>query len=81
MNNITYGIVKEMRYCKDMERVSYGIAAYLDYKEDDMGTVVASVSDISEDRKKVEELVDRCNRLELSVEHINGVVMDFVASN
>ena len=42
MNNITYGIVKEMRYCKDMERVSYGIAAYLDYKEDDMGTVVAS---------------------------------------
>ena len=81
MNKITYGIVKEVRTCGEASRISYGIAAYANLDDDGTVTVVASVSDISSDGQIISDLVEKCNRLNLSVCHLNDIIEDFIAYN
>ncbi len=81
MNKITYGIVKEEHICGKTSRISYGVAAYADVESNGTATVVAQINDVSLDKKSVTELVERCNRSNLSLCHLNDVVEDFIAYN
>ncbi len=81
MNKITYGIVKEEHMCGNTSRISYGIAAYSDVETDGSATVVALINDISSDEDSLVCLVERCNKSNLSLCHLNEVVEDFIAYN
>ncbi|MBO5111332.1 MAG: hypothetical protein J6D21_11535 [Clostridia bacterium] len=78
MMNITYGMTEEVYALGTERRVSYGIAAYADAEEDGTATIVASVHDVTADKQALVELVELCNRLELSLIHLNDVVEDFL---
>ena len=79
MMNVTYGITKKVYSPGDSSRKSYGIAAYANSKEDDASTIVASIHDITANEQALLELVQQCNRLELSTIHLNDVIEDFLA--
>lgn len=78
MMPIIYGTIEEVYSINGVSRTSYGIAAYSDADTDGTATVVASVRDITPDREKVDELVERCNRFGLSVLHLYDVVEDIL---
>ena len=75
MNNIKYFIVESNLSSNEIPLITYGIAAY-----DPVSplTVVARISDITSDKKRLEILVDLCNREKLSLVHLNDVVEDFL---
>ncbi len=79
MNTVTYGIVQELYAIETEHRISYGIAAYTNMSEDGTATIVASVRDISSDKHQVEELVNLCNHLQLSLLHLDDVIEDFLS--
>ena len=79
MMNVTYGITKEIYSLGDSSRISYGIAAYANSEEDGTSTIVASIHDITANEQAILELVQQCNRLELSTIHLNDVIEDFLA--
>ena len=78
--SITYGIVEEMYTLGDESRISYGIVAYSNADEDKTATIVASIHDITNDKKRLAELVLLCNKLQLSVIHMNDIVEDFLTN-
>ncbi len=78
MTDITYGITEEIYILGDDRRVSYGIAAYSHSESDGTSTIVASIRDISSDRSLMLELVNVCNRLSLSTDHLTDVICDFL---
>ncbi len=73
---ITYGLVEETYRLHDTTRVSYGIAAFADAGQDGTKTIVASARDLSSDRGRVMELIQRCNRMGLSPVHLPDVIDD-----
>ena len=81
MNKITYGIVKEEHMCGEMSRISYGIAAYSNVDADGSAIVLEVINDISSDEQSISELVEKCNRLKLSLCHLKDAVEDFIAIN
>lgn len=81
MKNITYGIIDEVYSVEADSRVAYGIAAYANVDGNSTATIVASVHDITTDRNSLEDLVLKCNRLELSLIHMNDAIEDFLTSN
>lgn len=56
-------------------RTSYGIAVI---SIEDNITVLSSVEDISDDRNDLAKLVEFCNAEGLEIEHLRGVVEDFL---
>ena len=80
MKDITYAIVKEIYTLGKENRVSYGISAYSHANENGTATIVASVHDITSNKKNLTKLVDVCNRLNLSTEHLFDVVEDFLSN-
>lgn len=80
MTSITYGIIEEKFVLQGRERISYGIAAYSDAKENGTAAIVATVSDISLDYIQLEKLIDLCNQLELDPIHLKDVMEDFLAN-
>ena len=78
MLNVTYGIVEEKYTTENDSRISYGISAYSDANETGTATIIASVHDITSNRERLARLVDDCNRLKLSTEHLLDVVEDFL---
>ncbi len=80
MINVTYAVTEERYSLGDEIRVSYGIAAYSDAKENGTATIVASVHDITSDRENLSKLVDNCNRLKLSTVHLYDVAEDFLSN-
>ena len=73
--NITYGIVEEIYSMGITSRTSYGIAAYEDAGEDSIATIVEFIPDIISDKQSLSELVLLCNRLKLSLIHLNDVLV------
>ncbi len=59
-------------------QTGYGIAAVADY--DESAAILQSYSDIAITRSTVLQLVELCNRLELSLSHFAEVVEDFLAA-
>ena len=76
---ITYGMTEEIYSRGSDSRTSYGIAAYAHGDEEGTATVIAAVHDITSNRQALANLVSLCNRLELSVLHLDDVVEDFLA--
>ena len=77
---IVYGIVKDTYFLGKSIRVSWGIAAYADSIYDDTAAVVASVHNVTSDRNQIAELVQMCNRLQLSPVQLNDVIEDFISN-
>ena len=80
MMNMTYGITEETYSLGNSTRVSYGVVAYANADEDGTAAIVASVHDITADKLALTKLVSLCNRLELSLIHLNDAMEDFLAN-
>lgn len=76
MFDVIYDIVEETYRCNKEVRTSYGIVAY--DARNGVCDVVASLYDISDDKQRVYELATKCNELELSLDHLEDVVVDFL---
>lgn len=74
---VTYHIVEEELSNQDVGRyATYGICAYC---SDSSGTrEIAHYSDIFLNREEVEQFVNRCNTLGLSVIHLPEVIDDIL---
>lgn len=79
MAQITYGVSKEIYEIGNEYRLSYGIVAYANADTDGTATIVESIRDISSDSEAIEELVQKCNLMNLSLYHLNDIVEDFLA--
>ena len=79
MSSITYGVVQETHMIGKGTRTSYGIVAYSDAEYDGTATVVASVRDVCSDWEEILVFVETCNRIGLSLTHLNDVVDDFLS--
>lgn len=77
MTAFTYGVIETMFSVESEKRTTYGIAVYANSATDGSATVLISISDISADRALIEELVNRCNRLQLSPLHLKDIISDF----
>jgi len=76
--NITYGLVEEHYAWNGHLRISYGIAIFADADADGTVTVISAVHDITSDRSRLENLIQRCNDLDLSPIHLEDVIEDFL---
>lgn len=56
-------------------RTSYGIAVI---STKDNVTVLCSVEDISDEQAEIAKLIELCNAKKLEIEHLRGVVEDFL---
>ena len=81
MSEITYVLVEEKYVSSKKDaRTSYGIAACSNIDTDGTATIVSSVRDITNDKRSICALIQRCNDLHLSVIHLKDVIEDFLAS-
>ena len=80
MKNITYAVSEEKYVFGDKVRISYGIVAYSNADKDGSKTIIASVHDVTSDKTSLTNLVNDCNRLELSCVHLRDVIEDFLLS-
>jgi len=78
MKNITYAVSEEKYTFGNETRISYGIVAYSNADQDGSKTIVASIRDVTSNKERLVELVNDCNRLELSTVHLNDVIEDFL---
>ena len=79
MNTLTYGVIEEIHSVGGITRTSYGIAAYADVDENGSDVVIASVCDVSSRRSPLEKLVEWCNLLQISPDHLCDVIEDFLS--
>lgn len=75
---VTYGMIEENYISERESRRAYGIAVYADAKNDSSAEMVAAVHDVTSDRKQMDELIEKCNRLSLSPVHLQEVIDDFL---
>ena len=73
---ITYILCRETYKTKKSERITYGIGAYAE----DEKTCIAKLHDITSDKNALAELVELCNRLQLSPIHLHDVIEDFLTN-
>lgn len=78
MKSVTYAITEEKYTLGSESRTSYGIAAFVDAETSGTATIIYSIHDITSNKKRLLQLVDDCNRLELSIVHLSDVVEDFL---
>jgi len=77
---VTYGIIEERYTLRGELRLSYGVAAYADVGQDSASAVLASAHDVSSDREKLSELIQKFNRSALSLIHFDDAIRDFLDS-
>ncbi len=75
---VTYGIREEIYCLGEQRRKAFGIVSYSDADDDGTAIVTASVGDVTDDREALEELVRKCNELQLDPIHLEDVVEDFL---
>ncbi|MBQ8310927.1 MAG: hypothetical protein IJX80_07945 [Clostridia bacterium] len=73
---LVYRITEGASSAEEFKPLCYGIAAYSN--ADDPTSMIASVCNITSERIRLSELVDRCNRLRLSPIHLMDVIEDFL---
>lgn len=69
MNNVKYSIVE------NSDSFTFGIAAY---DTSSPKNVIAHINDITCDKPSLEQLIDLCNRENLSLIHLNDIIDDFL---
>ena len=77
MNTAFYGLLTSEISSGQTARTSYGIA--LCQTDAGVPIIIRSVADLTTDRERVSSLVDRCNRLALSLIHLDDIIEDFLA--
>ena len=78
MISITYGVVKAIYSYNGATRESYGLVAYANAETDGTATIAASAYDLCCDETKVQNLANKCNAENLSLDHFNDIVEDFI---
>ena len=73
--NYKYVLTETTYHNGEHMRTSYGIAVI---STEDNVTVISSIEDISDDREELANLVELCNEEKLEIEHLRGVVEDFL---
>ena len=73
--NYKYVLTKITYFNGEHTRTSYGIAVI---STEDNVTVLSSVEDIADEQGGVAKLVELCNIEKLEMEHLRGVVEDFL---
>ena len=73
--NYKYVLTKITYFNGKHTRTSYGIAVISDY---DNVTVLCSIEDVTDERNELAKLVELCNEEKLEMEHLRGVVEDFL---
>lgn len=68
-----YSVTHEMQ---DNGKETCGIE--VDADDGECSTVIQVVHDICSDEKKLEQLVNNCNKLKLDYVHLNDVIYDFL---
>ena len=75
--NYKYVLTKTTYYHGTHTRTSYGIDAI---STEDNITVLCSVEDITDEQDALAKLVELCNTEQLSIEHLQNVVDDFLCA-
>ena len=73
--NYKYVLTKTTYYNDEHTRTSYGIS-FISTK--DNVTVLCSIEDISDEQAEIAKLIELCNAEKLEIEHLRGVVEDFL---
>jgi len=81
MMGIKYGVVEELFKGEAMTRKWYGIAGYADYDHCGTSSIVLLIGDITDDLDSITRLVNRCNKMQLSPEHLRDIVDDYISAN
>ncbi len=79
MKEVTYGLIEEKYAAGTLMRTSYGIAAYSCQKQCGTASVIVSVHDVTDNLEQINALVEKCNNCDLSFEHLEDVVNDYLA--
>ena len=77
MTKVAYDMVEEVYMLGLASRKAYGVAAYAESEYASRATII-KVQDISSNKNAIKDLVDLCNRLELSPIHLYDVIEDFL---
>ena len=77
---ITYGIIEETYSLESYTRTSYGIAAYADFHQAGIASIIASVHDVTADKERLQQLIGLCNSLQLSPNQLTDVIEDFLGT-
>ena len=75
---VVYEVVGEPQPSGDSTCISYGIAAYIDAETNNTKNVIAHVRDVTTSKTEIENLVQKCNAVELSPIHLVDVIEDFL---
>ncbi len=78
MSAVIYGMREELYELRGNSRISYGIVVYDNTDEESTATILESIEDVTSDKEKLADLLEKCNALELSPEHLKDVVEDFI---
>ena len=78
MTPITYEIIEEIRLIDAGLQKTYGIAAHSKAQSNGEAICLCFVKDITTDKDKLSQLVQRCNSYHLSLLHLDDVVEDFL---
>ena len=73
---MTYEVIENRYFYNEEVRVSYGIAVYSNVLTDGM-VIIDAVYDITSNKAKIFELVEKCNQNRLSLFHLFDVIEDF----
>ena len=73
--NYKYVLTKTTYHNGKHTRTSYGISAI---STEDNITVLCSVEDITDEQEELTQLVELCNAEQLSIEHLQNAVDDFL---
>lgn len=75
MINVTYELLEEEYIVNNAYVVSYGIVAYSDSANN---SILAYISNISNNKEKILAFVQRCNILKLSSIHLYDAIEDLL---
>ena len=78
MTPITYEIIEEIRLIDAELQKTYGIVAYLKDQNHSKVICLSFIKDITTDKDRLSQLVQKCNSYHLSLLHLKDVVEDFL---
>ena len=73
---IVYKMIERTNTEKETAPTYYGISAYND--DEKTHDSLIEIHDITEDKNRLFELIQRCNKYKLSLVHIHDIVEDFL---
>ena len=75
---IVYKMIQRTNTEKETAPTYYGIGAYNYDEKTKTHNSLIEIHDITEDKNRLFELIQRCNKYKLSLVHIHDIVEDFL---